>query len=58
MRKRSIIIFLISFLIGFFRTPKRQKQATHVDPLFLPALGILKMPTTGDTNLKWVPTSS
>lgn len=34
LRKRSIIIFLISFLIGFFRTPKRQKQATHVDPLF------------------------
>lgn len=35
MRKRSIIIFLISFLIGLFHAPKSTKRdPSTVDPLF------------------------
>lgn len=34
MHKRSIAIFIISFLIGFFHTPRKKNQVNHSDPMF------------------------
>ncbi len=34
MRKRSLLIFIISFCVGLFHMPKRQKRSESIDPLF------------------------